>query len=254
MAASYPGSTGSTPQPPTRYQPHHATAVLVMGIASIFTAGTIIIGMVLGIIAWIVGGQDLQGMDRGHVDPRGRGSVNTGRVCGLIGAILSGMMIFVLIIGAILFPVFASARFKAREASCLSNIKQLDLGILMYAADHNNRLPNAATWTQDIQPYVKNPALLHCADDTSGARSSYAMNAVLSGADSNKLMDSASEVVLLYETNQPGDSPSGDASTVAPRHNGGSNYGFLDGHVKWANQPPPFGGAVAPSKSTATAQ
>jgi prepilin-type N-terminal cleavage/methylation domain-containing protein len=45
------------------------------------------------------------------------------------------------ILAAILFPVFARAREKARQTSCLSNVKQLTLGILMYAQDYDERLP-----------------------------------------------------------------------------------------------------------------
>jgi len=43
------------------------------------------------------------------------------------------------ILAAILFPVFARAREKARQASCLSNIKQLALGMLMYVEDYDER-------------------------------------------------------------------------------------------------------------------
>lgn len=46
------------------------------------------------------------------------------------------------ILAAILFPVFAQAREKARQTSCLSNIKQLALGALMYAEDYDETLPN----------------------------------------------------------------------------------------------------------------
>ncbi|HEY3297939.1 MAG TPA: DUF1559 domain-containing protein [Armatimonadota bacterium] len=45
------------------------------------------------------------------------------------------------ILAAILFPVFAKARDKARQASCLSNVKQLTLGILMYTSDYDSTYP-----------------------------------------------------------------------------------------------------------------
>jgi prepilin-type N-terminal cleavage/methylation domain-containing protein/prepilin-type processing-associated H-X9-DG protein len=45
------------------------------------------------------------------------------------------------ILAAILFPVFARAREKARTASCLSNIKQIALGMLMYTQDYDETLP-----------------------------------------------------------------------------------------------------------------
>jgi prepilin-type N-terminal cleavage/methylation domain-containing protein/prepilin-type processing-associated H-X9-DG protein len=45
------------------------------------------------------------------------------------------------ILAAILFPVFAQAREKARQASCLSNVKQIALGYLMYAGDYDQKAP-----------------------------------------------------------------------------------------------------------------
>src|SRR5438045_4264284 len=45
------------------------------------------------------------------------------------------------ILAAILFPVFAQARAKARGVSCLSNIKQLALGMTMYAQDYDETFP-----------------------------------------------------------------------------------------------------------------
>jgi prepilin-type N-terminal cleavage/methylation domain-containing protein len=47
------------------------------------------------------------------------------------------------ILAAILFPVFAQAREKARQTSCLSNCKQIGLSLQMYAQDYDETLPNA---------------------------------------------------------------------------------------------------------------
>ena len=44
------------------------------------------------------------------------------------------------ILAAILFPVFARAREKARQASCLSNMKQLSLGVIMYTQDYDEKM------------------------------------------------------------------------------------------------------------------
>jgi prepilin-type N-terminal cleavage/methylation domain-containing protein/prepilin-type processing-associated H-X9-DG protein len=49
------------------------------------------------------------------------------------------------ILAAILFPVFAQAREKARQTSCLSNMKQLGLGFLMYASDYDGNFPAPIT-------------------------------------------------------------------------------------------------------------
>ena len=45
------------------------------------------------------------------------------------------------ILAAILFPVFAKAREKARQSSCLSNVKQIMLGVLQYCQDYDENLP-----------------------------------------------------------------------------------------------------------------
>ena len=45
------------------------------------------------------------------------------------------------ILAAILFPVFARAREKARQSSCLSNVKQIGLGMMMYVQDYDERFP-----------------------------------------------------------------------------------------------------------------
>jgi prepilin-type N-terminal cleavage/methylation domain-containing protein/prepilin-type processing-associated H-X9-DG protein len=81
------------------------------------------------------------------------------------------------ILAAILFPVFAQAREKARGISCLSNTKQIAIGELMYSQDYDetvmpwviidrNSYPLADQlnniWTTIIQPYVKNKQILFC--------------------------------------------------------------------------------------------
>jgi prepilin-type N-terminal cleavage/methylation domain-containing protein/prepilin-type processing-associated H-X9-DG protein len=90
------------------------------------------------------------------------------------------------ILAAILFPVFARAREKARMTSCLSNVKQLGLGIMMYVQDYDERLcynshpccvccfrsygqGNATNpnWIVEIAPYVKNAAIFECPSATS---------------------------------------------------------------------------------------
>ncbi|MCL6475940.1 MAG: DUF1559 domain-containing protein [Firmicutes bacterium] len=78
------------------------------------------------------------------------------------------------ILAAILFPVFAQAREKARAASCISNLKQIGLGALMYAQDYDEifvgsySYPNTwgqcprFVWLDLIYPYVKNQQLFAC--------------------------------------------------------------------------------------------
>lgn len=74
------------------------------------------------------------------------------------------------ILSAILFPVFAQAREKARQTSCVSNLRQLGSATLMYASDYDEGLPlirRDKSWTYTVQPYIKSFQILRCASDTS---------------------------------------------------------------------------------------
>jgi prepilin-type N-terminal cleavage/methylation domain-containing protein/prepilin-type processing-associated H-X9-DG protein len=73
------------------------------------------------------------------------------------------------ILAAILFPVFAKAREKARQSSCLSNVKQIALAMLQYSQDYDERLP--MMYDQGVprnglilttQPYIKNIQVHDC--------------------------------------------------------------------------------------------
>ncbi len=86
------------------------------------------------------------------------------------------------ILAAILFPVFAKAREKARQASCQSNLKQVGLAIAQYMQDYDEKYPYAGNGTDDpyvavnvcgwrgwlsnvVMPYVKNNQLFVCPSD-----------------------------------------------------------------------------------------
>jgi hypothetical protein len=60
-------------------QPHRGTAILVLGILSLVVCSP------LGIAAWVMGNADLQAIRRGEMDPSGEGTVQAGRICGMIG-------------------------------------------------------------------------------------------------------------------------------------------------------------------------
>lgn len=81
------------------------------------------------------------------------------------------------ILAAILFPVFARAREKARQANCLSNCKQLGLANLMYAQDYDECLPMMAILVDAVWiyfapptiPYIKNEQVWRCPSRQSDA-------------------------------------------------------------------------------------
>jgi prepilin-type N-terminal cleavage/methylation domain-containing protein/prepilin-type processing-associated H-X9-DG protein len=76
------------------------------------------------------------------------------------------------ILAAILFPVFAQAREKARQTTCVSNLKQIGTGLMMYVQDYDERYPifsfascypgYDAIWTTEIMPYTKNERVFVC--------------------------------------------------------------------------------------------
>src|SRR5438874_2268196 len=86
------------------------------------------------------------------------------------------------ILAAILFPVFAQAREKARAATCLSNVRQLGLGVMLYVQDYNETFPlmynygpalpaeqrfygldpTVWTWQNHAMVYIKNYEIHQC--------------------------------------------------------------------------------------------
>lgn len=131
------------------------------------------------------------------------------------------------ILAAILFPVFARARENARRTSCLSNMKQIGLGVMQYTQDYDERYPasppqgtdmyaqptSPPNWIAGVQPYVKSWQLFVCpssrpgtAADTSAIptgnnNSSYIGNGVLL-APAGKAMAAVPEVASIVMTSE----------------------------------------------------
>jgi prepilin-type N-terminal cleavage/methylation domain-containing protein/prepilin-type processing-associated H-X9-DG protein len=169
------------------------------------------------------------------------------------------------ILAAILFPVFARAREKARQASCMSNEKQIGLGFAMYAQDYDEKLTccwigdpwnNAAVgnyyWGDALQPYIKNTQLLTCPSRAvlMGSRQlplSYGINCgFMQFVAIGQIARPAEKIIVGDMWGAGGDprvSPGNgwDAGRAAGNgcsapittHNDGGNFLFCDGHVKW---------------------
>jgi prepilin-type N-terminal cleavage/methylation domain-containing protein/prepilin-type processing-associated H-X9-DG protein len=121
------------------------------------------------------------------------------------------------ILAAILFPVFAKVREKARQTSCTSNEKQLGLSLLQYVQDYDEFYPSGMTqtthagmgWAAQVYPYVKSTGVFKCPDDsTSGNVSvtpptypiSYGLNDTLSlPGMSDTQLTSDTKTVMLFE-------------------------------------------------------
>jgi len=140
------------------------------------------------------------------------------------------------ILAAILFPVFAKVREKARQTTCLSNEKQLGLAFIQYKEDYDEHWPggisgNSAgcvvytipldspdyinlSWANQIYPYVKSNGAYVCPDDenftTKFGVTSYAENSNLVAAADASLAAPASTVVLFEALGNPINSGQGE--------------------------------------------
>src|SRR4051794_10898701 len=103
--------------------------------------------------------------------PFGRAAEHTQRGFTLIELLVVVAVIAVL--AAILFPVFAQAREKARQATCASNLAQIGRAGMMYVQDNDERFPSCYSLAQapymvdpraSLQPYIKNWDLFYCPD------------------------------------------------------------------------------------------
>ena len=93
------------------------------------------------------------------------------------------------ILAAILFPVFAQAREKARQTACASNLKQIGTALMMYVQDYDETFPNRRfppygtttdngnydnnSWRSVIQPYTKNTEIVRCPSNPDNALPSW---------------------------------------------------------------------------------
>ena len=175
------------------------------------------------------------------------------------------------ILAAILFPVFAQARERARGISCISNGRQVGTALTMYTQDYDECLPlnshsgAAASWLEAAQPYIKNRLLYRCPSDASSnwtaplpgqtniRKSSYATNGYLTPSGGFMTLASIQRPADCVYLAELGDNRTGDhlhpsrwpqpgmtATPIDPyaeiatrRHQEGAVYVFVDGHAKW---------------------
>ncbi len=108
------------------------------------------------------------------------------------------------ILAAILFPVFAQARAKARATVCLSNQKQIGLGFQMYAQDYDETMPYASSYCRGTP-----------ANDYTQLLSSYIMNAYGASAQKQAALWTCPSDTTVREAYGPSDSPNSYASVVS---------------------------------------
>ncbi len=174
------------------------------------------------------------------------------------------------ILAAILFPVFARAREKARQTSCLSNLKQIGLGMMMYAQDYNEMFPGTGSYTSPtilmepggnmhwallLQPYVMNTQIFGCPSTSSRsivsgsdpstithpdwpAGINYAMNQHMNRIALAEIQRPSALLMLIDSNRNYFRLTTGGhylSSWGWDRHNDGWNAAMADGSAKWFN-------------------
>jgi len=173
----------------------------------------------------------------------------------------------IVVLAAVLWPVFQRQRPEPNRNGCQQNIRQIGLAIKQYLGDHGESFPTVANggpeygWAGVALPYLRNANLFQCPNEeaytSDGAIpiapffTDYFYNARLSGEKESALQYIASTIMLgdaipgdarRHSTGGSNRAPNGTANLVdsgrrpvgaATRHLDGANYAFADGHVKW---------------------
>ena len=197
-----------------------AITSLVLGCLGLLTCGiTSLVGLVLGIIALV----------RINKSPGQLG----GKGLALAGTVVSAALVLLTLIAAAMFlPTLAKAKQKAAQVHCMSNVRQLNLGLMMYVSDNNDLFPSGTNWCDVLMPYIKNEKTYLCSLGKPGQRCHYAFNAKLAGREMKDIQTPA-ETVLIFEAD--GDWNAAGGSELFPaktRHSGTYAIGFADGHAE----------------------
>lgn len=170
----------------------------------------------------------------------------------------------IIILAAILLPVYEAATRRAEATSCLSNIRHLGMAAALYSDDYDDRIPPARIsggppgtfgtgWPTLLAGYMRNEMILACPADpnptvtagTAGPTCSYGINydlTLVGGYNNSSLrrceVDDETSTILFFEIHSSLRSlgmfhATNGLAPVAARHAEGSHYSFLGGNCKW---------------------
>jgi len=150
------------------------------------------------------------------------------------------------ILAALLMPAFGRAKENARGTACLSNLRQIGIGLQLYVQENNNRMPYMRVRSLDtnspviplptmdvtLSNHVGNVQVFKCPSDRmelfEKTGSSYYWNSMLNGQDADHLrlanLDlGASQIPVIFDQ---------EAFHAARGEKKGVNYLYADGHIK----------------------
>ena len=192
-----------------------AVTSLVMGLLGCLIIPAIV-GLVLGIAS-------LLRISRSDGRLKGKGLA-------IAGICLSGFSFVLLpIMAGLLLPALAKTKSKAQTIQCVNNLKQLALGVRLYANDNSDQYPPAATWCDSISSSISNPSVFRC-NANPGQRSGFAFNQKLAGKKESEV---DSQTVMLFEFGG-GWNVAGGPELLPSRapHGWVINVAFADGSVQ----------------------
>jgi len=121
------------------------------------------------------------------------------------------------------------------DDTCLHNLRSLARGLRAYAEDSGDALPSWERWGAVTFSRAEDPAAFVC--PAAPSEPGYAYNAALSGVHVGAVADPG-RCALLWDAGALGPFPGLSAYGTAPRHRGGDNWGFVDGHAAWRERAP----------------
>jgi prepilin-type N-terminal cleavage/methylation domain-containing protein/prepilin-type processing-associated H-X9-DG protein len=177
------------------------------------------------------------------------------------GFTLIELLVVIAIIGilaGILLPVLSRARESARKTQCMSNIKQIGMGLIMYANENSESFPSStagsntamASLNMLYDTYVSDNKVFNCPSDTtvtaatnatmsvstSGGSEAFDQNECSYGYDRLHTQADDADVAIAADRPPPGTPPSATASSE--NHNArGQNVVYVDGHVEFVTSP-----------------
>ncbi len=195
---------------------------LVLGIVGCVTCVLAVLTGIPGIILGVLG---LKQTKNSPTEYSGGGLAVAGIVVSAISLALT-----VLVLPAILFPVFARARLAARSAVCAANVRQLTEAMSMYSNDYDNKFPPAASWSDSIKTYVKQRDAFNDPEKPANTFG-YGFNSALGGLSQGDVADPSS-TVEIFESDRGWNANGGpETMIVTPRHQKGFTIGYTSGGV-----------------------
>ena len=135
----------------------------------------------------------------------------------------------------VMLPIVTRLRENDRRVVSQKHLQQLSIALMQYLQDYDEKMPDAAHWVDALMPYVlKDASVFHDPSAPQSQKWGYAFNKNLSG-QSLAAVGTSENVIAFFESTSTvkNASDTGQSVPVPGRYANGSDFAFVDGHVKW---------------------